>query len=157
MDLAPRIATLRNRPIHLVEHPLTDGLAISFDFGDADVIAWREHTSPWHRDQSVAHELAHILCGHLDPDVGGYGDYDDAEASDISELLVRFPPYDGNPPRLIHRRACYNSPHEATVELIATTFLEWAIVPGRAPAEIPRGLGRGRRLFRTLSYRRGWT
>ena len=156
MDLVPRVAALRGRPIQLVEHPLADELALSFNVGDIDVIVWREHTSTWHRDHSIAHELGHILCRHLDPDADGYGEYDAAESSDISAVLARFP-HDGPPPHAIRRRACYDYPHEATVELIATTFLEWAIMPGRAPDEIPHDLIRGRGLYRALSYRRGWT
>jgi len=153
MDLAPRIGVLRARPIQLVEHPLTDDLALSFALGETDVIAWRQHTSPWHRDHSIAHELGHILCGHLDTD--GYGGYDSQEPSDISGILARFT-REGPPPEAVRRRACYNTPQEAVVELVATTFLEWAIVPGRAPDQIPGGLGRGGGLYRTLSYRRGW-
>ncbi|WP_298795822.1 hypothetical protein [uncultured Pseudonocardia sp.] len=156
MDLVPRVAALRGRPIQLVEHPLTDELALSFNVGDIDVIAWRQHTSTWHRDHSIAHELGHILCRHLDPDAGGYGEYDATESSDLSAILARFP-HDGPPPQAIRRRACYGYPHEATVELIATTFLEWAILPGRAPEAIPQDLVRGHGLYRTLSYRRGWT
>lgn len=154
-ELAERIGTLRGRPIRMAEHPLTDELALSWSGEHCDYIAWRPHTSRWHRDHSIAHELGHVLCRHLDPDPGGYGDYDEAESRDISEILACFPD-DGEPPGLIQRRACYDSPHEATVELIATTFLEWAIVPGRAPTELPRSLTRGRRLYRTLSYQRGW-
>lgn len=153
MELAPRIARLRGRPIRLIEHPLTDELALSFALADADVIAWQPHTSPWHRDHSIAHELGHILCGHLDAEPGGYGSYDAAESADVAELLARFP-HEGPPPAAIRRRACYTSAHEAVVELIATTFLEWAVVPGRAPDQLPTGRGRG--LYRTLAYRRGW-
>lgn len=150
MELCKRIGEVRGRPIRLVEYKLTDEIALSWNAGAFDVIAWRPHTSPWHRDHSIAHELGHCLCGHIDPE-GGYGEYAPANNDDLESVLVDLRS-DGPPPQGGGRRGCYDSPHEATVELIANTLLQWSCMPGRAPSAHPAGLG----LARALSWRRGW-
>lgn len=150
MRLCARVGEVRGRPIQLVEFDLTDEIALSWSAGDFDVITWRPHTSSWHRDHSIAHELGHCLCGHIDPQ-GGYGDYTETTMCDIAAVLASLRT-DGPAVPGGGRRACYDSPHEATVELIATTLLQWSCVPGRAPSAHPAGLG----LARVLSWRRGW-
>lgn len=156
MDLVGPIGNLRGRPIRLVEHPLTEGLAVSFSLPDTDVIAWRAHTSAWHRDHSLAHELGHVLCGHLDGDDPDYGGYNSSEADDIARIVASFGGGEQANGHGIRRRLCYDDPQEHAVEFIATTFLEWSIVPGRAPTHLSGELGASNEIYRTLSYHRGW-
>lgn len=153
--LVQPIGNIRGRPIELVEHPLTEGLAVSFSLNDIDVVALREHTSIWHSDHSLAHELGHLLCGHLDDNDEGYGGYDTAETADITRIVAMFG--EGRRPRGgVRRRLCYDTPQEQAVEFIATTFLEWSIVPGQAPLHLAQDLGLSGALYRTLSFQRGW-
>lgn len=154
-DLVGPIGTLRGRPIEVVDYPLKEGLGVSFSLNDTDVVALREHTSSWHRDHSLAHELGHLLCGHLDGDDAGYGGYDTDETDDIARIVALFG--DAQRPRGgVRRRLCYDTPQEHAVEFIATTFLEWSIVPGKAPLHLAQKLGESSAIYRTLSYRRGW-
>lgn len=154
-DLVGPIGTLRGRHIELVDYPLTEELAVTFSLDDCDVVAMREHTSVWHSDHSLAHELGHLLCGHLDDDDEGYGSYDAAENADIARIVAQFG--EGRRPRGgVRRRLCYDTPQEQAVEFIATTFLEWSIVPGRAPLHLPGETGPASVLYRALSYQRGW-
>ncbi|WP_145984200.1 ImmA/IrrE family metallo-endopeptidase [Pseudonocardia sp. EC080619-01] len=154
-ELVGPISTLRGRHIELVDYPLTEELAVSFSLDDFDVVAMREHTSVWHADHSLAHELGHILCGHLEGDDAGYGSYDAAESEDIARIVARFG--EGRRPRGgVRRRLCYDTPQEQAVEFIATTFLEWSIIPGKAPLHLAREMGPASALYRTLSYQRGW-
>lgn len=158
-ELAARIAAHRGRPIRLIAWPLNRfGYSFSWDEGSqhCDVIAFQKNAAKWHQDHIICHELAHIYCGHLeDPkflDDGGEDDDETSDAADISADL----PFSGVLRRL--RRTCYDSPEERLVELMATTLMEWAVVPGCAPQPSPTGavgdaVGT---LYESLSYRRGW-
>ncbi|NMI00636.1 hypothetical protein [Pseudonocardia acidicola] len=175
--LCTRIGDYRGRKIILHEEPLeisstaaadgghgkgdTSAFGYSFDWGDYDVIVFQKNTSRSHQLHIIFHELGHIICGHIDPD---YVAEDQNEAEDdagaaaaaIAAVALHLPPFKGVvPPRML-RRACYDSSRERLVESIATTFMEWAVMPGHAPQPTPRELGDAQRLYEALSYRRGW-
>lgn len=154
-ELCARVGAHRGREIRLVGAPLKR-FGMSFPVGQYDVIVFQENTSRPHQDHICCHELGHILCGHLDPGNPYQEDdiNDDAEAHDAA-VIAPLLPFDGVPRRL--RRSCYDSPYERAVELIATTFMEWAVVPGCSPeSTTPTGFGESQKLYEALSYRRGW-
>lgn len=153
-ELCARVGAYRGREIRVVAVPLKR-FGVSFDAGTCDVIAVQSHTSRPHQDHICCHELGHIVCGHLDPG-HPYQEDDVADADETHDAAVVAPllPFDGMPRRL--RRSCYDSPYERAVELIATTFMEWAAVPGCAPQPTSPGFEESRSLQLALSYRRGW-
>lgn len=60
-----QVAMKRGRPIVLC--PLsTDGAPYGawLSTSSTDYIFYEEHTSGWHRDHIILHEVCHILCGH---------------------------------------------------------------------------------------------
>ena len=66
-SLSDRIATSRGRPLYL--HPMafpadaaTSGALVSTT--DADHVFYERHTSTFHQNHIVLHELGHLLAGH---------------------------------------------------------------------------------------------
>lgn len=64
--LCAHIGQQRNRPIRLLMMPLHEArpCGIWLSLPDVDLIAYEANTSPMHQDHIIAHELAHVVCGH---------------------------------------------------------------------------------------------
>lgn len=109
-DLADRLSTLRDRPVHIDFLPRSRqgeapcGLWVSTDTDD--YIYARQGTSDLHHKHFVLHEVGHMICGHqgLDPALG--------LASMVPHLN----------PELIRRalgRTTYSDPQEQEAEAFA--------------------------------------
>ncbi len=108
--LCAQLSTARRRPIHLVPMPMETagsyGLLLSFP--DADYIVHEEHTSRHHQEHIIAHELAHMICGHR-----GAG----MTETDIEALL--FPDLDPSLVRDLLRRDNFSDEQEQEAEIMA--------------------------------------
>jgi len=112
--LVEHLSRRRNRLVHLVPAPM--GAArpsgIWLRLHAMDVIVYEAETSRTHQEHIVAHELAHILCGHTSA----------APVADEDSRLI-FPDLD---PRLVRdmlRRAEYDDGHELEAEVMASAIL----------------------------------
>ncbi|MEV6671988.1 toxin [Streptomyces sp. NPDC051162] len=113
--LTERLSADRGHPIQLVELPMGAespcGMWLATD--EADFILVEANTSRLHRDHIIAHELAHMLCGHRDstgPDPTGF-----------AHLL---PNLDHQRVREILGRTSYSSAEEQEAETVASLILE---------------------------------
>ena len=63
--LCHAVGDFRHRAIHLIALPLPPGLTgMWIPTADLDIIAYADHAPTIVRNQSIAHELAHLLAGH---------------------------------------------------------------------------------------------
>ncbi|MEV4442516.1 toxin [Streptomyces sp. NPDC049577] len=113
--LTERLSADRRRPIQLVELAMGAespcGMWLATD--EADIIVVEANTSRLHRDHIIAHELAHMLCGHRDsagPDPTGF-----------AHLL---PSLDPQRVREILGRTSYSNREEQEAETVASLILE---------------------------------
>ncbi|MGK5627227.1 ImmA/IrrE family metallo-endopeptidase [Streptomyces sp. URMC 123] len=122
-DLCEHLSRSRDRPIVLVPMPVRHaspcGLWVACE--TADIILYEPDTSPSHQEHIIAHELAHILCGHH-----GEGRMDDAGTRAL------FPDLDPQLVRDMLGRTAYTDPQEREAEMIASLILKRA---RRRPAE----------------------
>ncbi|MER7770490.1 toxin [Kitasatospora sp. NPDC096140] len=95
VTLCAHLNATRNRPIRLIPMPLEaaapSGLLLAFP--DADYIVHEENTSQHHQEHIVAHELAHLICGHrragsIETDIGALL-FPDLDPSLIQDLMHR--------------------------------------------------------------------
>ncbi|MDF3290512.1 toxin [Streptomyces silvisoli] len=114
----------RGRPLHLVPlamgaaHPC--GMWLALDV--ADLVVFEADTSRLHRDHIIAHELAHMICGHRD--------VNQPEKAGLEQL---FPDLD---PRRVHEmlgRTSYSSQEEQEAEILASLILERVTRPPKEP------------------------
>lgn len=106
--LAGHLGRRRGRPVHLLAAPLgppgPSGILLALP--DRDVIAYDAGAGPAHRDHIIAHELAHLGCGHpgaaaallpgLDPRLvrdmlgrAAHGDRNELEAEVLASTILR--------------------------------------------------------------------
>lgn len=112
--LVEHLSRRRNRLIHLVPAPM--GAArpsgIWLRLPAMDVVVYEADTSRTHQEHIIAHELAHILCGHSTTT---------PVADEDSRLL--FPDLDPQLVRDMLLRAEYDTGHELEAEVMASAIL----------------------------------
>ncbi|MFE0021353.1 hypothetical protein [Amycolatopsis sp. NPDC059021] len=88
----------------------------------ADHIFFEEHTSPFHQEHIIMHELAHMICGHTIADLPAELDArildDTADPQEIQQILLR---------------TSYSTDQEQEAELVATLLLEKSARLGNKP------------------------
>ncbi|GAA4537000.1 M78 family metallopeptidase domain-containing protein [Amycolatopsis samaneae] len=88
----------------------------------ADHIFFEEHTSPFHQEHIIMHELAHMICGHTIADLPAELDAqildDSADPQEIQQILLR---------------TNYSTAQEQEAELVATLLLEKSARLGNEP------------------------
>lgn len=113
--LCERLGQQRGVPIRLLAVPLDAeqfyGAWVTSSV--ADFVLYETNTSKPHQEHIVAHELAHMLCGHRTS-----GELDTA----IAELL--FPDIDRDLVRDMLTRGGYSDQQEQEAELMASVILE---------------------------------
>ncbi|MEU1312682.1 toxin [Streptomyces cinnamoneus] len=113
--LTERLSADRNRPIRLLELPMGAespcGMWLATDV--ADIIVVEANTSRLHRDHIIAHELAHMLCGHRD-----------STGPDPTGLAYLFPNLDPQRVREMLGRTSYSNAEEQEAETVASLLLE---------------------------------
>jgi hypothetical protein len=121
--LCERLAMTRGRPINLeavaFSKPGPCGVWIALD--RADYILYEVNTSRPHQEHIIAHEMAHMICGHKD-----------AEPLDETVIRSLFPDIDPAVIRSMLLRVGYSDRHEREAEIMASILLSNA---GRRPAE----------------------
>jgi len=104
----------RGRPLHLI--PLALGAdqpsGLSLTLSTMDVIVYEAETSRTHQEHIIAHELAHIMCGHT-----GINSIDE----NVARLI--FPNLDPGLVRDMLNRAGYGDEHELEAEIMASVIL----------------------------------
>ncbi len=112
--VAQELSRRRGRPIHLI--PLALGAdqpsGLSLTLPTMDVVAYEAETSRTHQDHIIAHELAHIMCGHT-----GIVPID----GNVARLV--FPNLDPGLVRDMLNRADYGDEHELEAEIMASVIL----------------------------------
>lgn len=133
----------RGRPIHLIPFALGAGQpsGLSLVLSATDVVVYEAETGKTHQEHIIAHELAHIMCGHLD----------NASPHDEVTRLI-FPNVDPCLVRDMLNRADYGDEHELEAEVMASVILRRMNTrperPGPAPpAEVREVLDRLEKSF----------
>jgi hypothetical protein len=133
----------RRRPIHLIARTLPaggpSGVCVSTSTGD--YVFYELHTSPFHQNHIVLHEVAHLLCEHQ------------AVVSNHELCQLLFPDLDAHLIERVLGRTCYSGSAEQEAELIASLILakverqdpevRWTVPTDVAPvlARVARCLG----------------
>ena len=118
--LRTELARRRGRPIELI--PVSTGLGprgLWVETDTADYIAYERETSPVHQRHIIAHELAHIACGHRSG----------LRREDLARLLL--PSLGAETVRGVLGRSIFSADEEREAELFASLVLE------RAPTTEP--------------------
>ena len=118
--LRTELARRRGRPIELI--PVNTGLGprgLWAATDTADYVVYERETSPVHQRHIIAHELAHIACGHRSG----------LSREDLARLLL--PSLSGETVRGVLGRSVFSADEEREAELFASLVLE------RAPATQP--------------------
>ncbi|MFD9962069.1 hypothetical protein [Amycolatopsis sp. NPDC058986] len=84
----------------------------------ADHIFFEEHTSPFHQEHIIMHELAHMICGHTIADLPARILDDTTGPEEIQQILLR---------------TNYSTDQEQEAELVATLLLEKSSRLGSKP------------------------
>src|SRR5262249_46640586 len=104
----------RRRPIHLV--PLALGAAqpsgMTLVLSEMDIVCYEAETSWTHQEHIIAHELAHIMCGHTG--TASVGD-------DVARVL--FPNLDPALVRDMLNRTDHGDEYEWEAEVMASVIL----------------------------------
>ncbi len=93
--LCDHLARVRNREIHLVAMPMgTSGpCGLWLSFPGTDYVVYEAQTSRHHQEHIIAHELAHMICGHhgvgVPGDDSGTQLFPDLDPSLVQDLLYR--------------------------------------------------------------------
>ena len=111
-QLCERYGTYRGRQIKPIAHPLPSGMpnGVWLAAEDADYFFYQANTSPWHRDQIIIHEFAHLIAGHQ-------------MLSDMPTVLAGLSATDANESLA---RTCYADEREREAETLASLILTWA-------------------------------
>jgi hypothetical protein len=112
--LCEHVARRRDRPIRLLPMPLHEArpCGVWLALPDADLIAYEAGTNRLHQDHIVAHELAHLICGH-------------ANLAGAPRLDTRtlFPDLDPKLVRAFLQRTHYSDDQEQEAEVMASLLL----------------------------------
>lgn len=113
-----------------------------------DFVVYESHTSRLHQEHIIAHELAHIVCGHHS-----------GEQLDDSMARVLFPSIDPGAVRAVLGRCGYQAGAEQEAETMASLLLTRVratpVEPvGPAPAEAAETLARIESALGTDTFRR---
>lgn len=107
----------RDRPIRLLPMDLAPGspcgLWVCTD--ERDYIVYQRATTPLHQEHIIVHELAHVLCGHIDS--AGLGD---------EHARRLFPHLAPDTVRRVLGRGAYCSEEEQEAEVLASMILQRA-------------------------------
>jgi Zn-dependent peptidase ImmA (M78 family) len=113
-SLLERLSILRGRPIHLIPMAISGyslhGAWIST--APADLIIYEARTTGTHQEHIIAHELAHILCGHQAETTG-----------DNTVLRQLFPDIAPEVVRQALQRTEYSDRNEQEAEMTASLLL----------------------------------
>jgi hypothetical protein len=127
LTLRDRLSELRGKPIHLVAMEMpgysVNGMLISTY--TADFVLYEARTTRAHQEHIIAHELAHILCGHQAVD-----------AADGSVLRQLFPDIAPEVVRRALKRTMYSDSNEQEAEMIASVLLTRGRQPIQGPARL---------------------
>jgi hypothetical protein len=141
--LVQLLSRRRRRPIHLVPLALGAGQpsGVSLVLAEMDVVVYDAGTGKVHQEHIIAHELAHIMCGHI-----GTASLDDEVAR------VIFPNLDPGLVRDMLHRADYGDEQELEAEIMASVILRrmntrLECVPPTASAEVREVLDRLEKSF----------
>ncbi|MBN1173106.1 MAG: ImmA/IrrE family metallo-endopeptidase [Micromonosporaceae bacterium] len=126
-ELSRQVSSLLGHDIALVALPMATGApyGVTLFTDDAHVIAYERHTSRVHQDHIIAHELGHVLLGHLGVEI----DTDQAASQLFPALkpaLVR---------RILRRTGVYTKAEEFEAETMATLLLELGNQRSRVPGD----------------------
>ncbi|GAB1691999.1 hypothetical protein [Krasilnikovia sp. M28-CT-15] len=112
--LCQQLGRRRDRPIRLIPLPLPEAgpCGIWLSLPEVDLIAYEAGTNRMHQDHIIAHELAHLICGHSTVDTGR-GPDTRALFPDLDPALVR---------AMLHR-AHYPDEQEQEAEVMASLLL----------------------------------
>ncbi|MFE2373612.1 toxin [Streptomyces sp. NPDC059398] len=131
--LCEHVGRARGRTIHLVPMHMdaTGPCGIVLSLPGADYVVYEVQTSRHHQEHIIAHELAHLICGHRTADQA-----DAAASGDAAALL--FPDLDPGLVRDLLYREHYSDVQEQEAEvmafLIGTRLRATDASTGRAPA-----------------------
>ncbi|GAA2463887.1 hypothetical protein GCM10023100_00490 [Actinocorallia cavernae] len=114
LSLRARLSRLRGKPIHPVPMAIpgysVNGMWISTTM--ADFIIYEARTTRAHQEHIIAHELAHMLCGHQAVD-----------NADNTVLRQLFPDIAPEVVRRVLQRTRYSDSNEQEAEMIASLLL----------------------------------
>lgn len=114
LSLRARLSALRGKSIHLIPMAIpgysVNGMWISTNMGD--FVIYEARTTRAHQEHIIAHELAHILCGHQA--------VDNAENGVLRQL---FPDIAPEVVRRVLLRTRYSDSNEQEAEMMASLLL----------------------------------
>ena len=141
-ELAHRVARWSGTTIHLVPLAMPSGApsGITMFTDDAQIVAYEGRTGQVHRDQIIAHELAHLILGHTGEEV-----------SATTAIQQLFPALDPDAVGRVLTRTSYSQHEEYEAETMATILLELGAHPVSDTADPePQYAGVAQRLVRTF-------
>ncbi|GLY75852.1 hypothetical protein [Actinoallomurus iriomotensis] len=119
-----RLGRDRGRPLSLLVMDLPPdapcGLWVSTE--ERDYIVYERATTPLHQEHIILHEVAHLLCGHVEG--AGLGD---------EHARRLFPSLSPGTVRRVLGRGAYSSEEEQEAELLASMILQRAGRTRRSP------------------------
>jgi hypothetical protein len=128
-ELTRQVSALLGHRIDLLALPMATGApyGITLFTRDTQIIAYEERTSRLHQDHIIAHELGHLLLGHLGVDL----DTDKAAAELFPALSPRLVG------RVLTRTGVYTQVEEYEAETMATLMVEHGNQRAPGPAGEP--------------------
>lgn len=144
-QLAEQVAHRRGRPLSV--HALPAGMPQDMPCGfwistlTDDLVFIEPGTTPFHREQIIVHELAHMICGHVGPPAASHSYAAHALAPHVDPATVH----------LMLGRTSYTTDQEQEAETVATLILSQArrspTAPPRARADLAAAVDRAHRTF----------
>lgn len=155
-ELCQALSKRRRRPLYLrpapLERPGPSGLWV--EYADMDVILYQQETTRLHQEHIILHEVGHILVAEDEEATGQAAEETDEEQDHdvfVEGWANMLPVFDPEMIKRVARRCSYQDGEECTVELVATTILEWSSL--LTPLSKDPSL---RRVESALGDRRGW-